>query len=75
MQKTTLNIEGMTCDHCVGSVTRTLEGFDDVSDILVSLSENTAQFAFEPEKTSLSDISKSIEEEGCVVKGAVDESS
>jgi copper ion binding protein len=41
--KTTLKIEGMSCDHCVRHVKEALEGIAGVSSASVSLKENTAQ--------------------------------
>jgi copper ion binding protein len=40
--KTTLQVEGMTCDHCVKHVTEALEEVDGVSAAAVSLKEKTA---------------------------------
>lgn len=38
----TLNIEGMTCDHCVRAVTEALEGVTGVSTADVSLEQKRA---------------------------------
>ena len=43
-QKTTLNVEGMSCGHCSGMVKRTLEEIDGVSNVSVSLDEKKAFF-------------------------------
>jgi copper chaperone CopZ len=40
--KTTLKIEGMSCEHCVRHVTGALEGIPGVKKVLVSLKEATA---------------------------------
>jgi copper chaperone CopZ len=40
--KTTLKIEGMSCEHCVRHVTGALEGLPGVKKALVSLKEGTA---------------------------------
>ncbi len=68
MVKTTLNIEGMTCDHCVGSVTKILENFSGITEVTVSLAENTATVSYDENKTSLSEMSKAIEDDGFTVK-------
>ncbi|GHV88201.1 mercuric reductase [Spirochaetia bacterium] len=41
--KTTLKIEGMSCEHCVHHVTEALKGVAGVSAATVSLKENSAQ--------------------------------
>jgi copper ion binding protein len=41
--KTTLKIEGMSCDHCVRHVKEALEGIAGVASASVSLTENAAQ--------------------------------
>jgi copper ion binding protein len=40
--KTTLKIEGMSCDHCVKHVTGALKGITGVSSAEVSLTEKSA---------------------------------
>ncbi|GHV69741.1 mercuric reductase [Spirochaetia bacterium] len=40
--KTTLKIEGMSCDHCVKHVTGALEGISGVKSAKVSLKEKSA---------------------------------
>jgi copper ion binding protein len=41
--KTTLKIEGMSCDHCVKHVTQALEGISGVSSAKVSLKNKNAE--------------------------------
>jgi copper chaperone CopZ len=40
--KTKLNIEGMSCEHCVKHVTQALEGVAGVKSALVNLKEKSA---------------------------------
>lgn len=68
MLKTILNIEGMTCDHCVSSVTKILENFSGVTEVTVSLAENTATVSYDELKTTPSELSKAIENDGYTVK-------
>ncbi len=44
LQKITLNVEGMSCGHCSGTVKKTLEQIDGVSNVEVSLDEKKAFF-------------------------------
>jgi copper ion binding protein len=41
--KTTLKIEGMSCDHCVKHVTQALEGIRGVTSAKVSLRDKSAE--------------------------------
>jgi copper chaperone CopZ len=41
--KTTLKIDGMSCDHCVKHVTQALKGVKGVKSAKVSLKDNNAQ--------------------------------
>jgi copper ion binding protein len=41
--KTTLKIEGMSCDHCVKHVTEALEGIQGVASAKVSLKNKNAE--------------------------------
>ncbi len=44
-QKTTLNVDNMSCGHCSGMVQKTLEGIQGLSDISVDLEGKKASFA------------------------------
>ncbi|HEY8910841.1 MAG TPA: heavy metal translocating P-type ATPase [Desulfosporosinus sp.] len=57
-------VYGMSCQHCVNDVTKILEKFPSVQNVKVSLEESKATFDWEPDKVSLSDIRKEIEESG-----------
>jgi len=43
MKKIHLNVEGMSCEHCVKHVTEALEGVPDVKKAKVSLKKNSAE--------------------------------
>ncbi len=68
MATSTIDIEGMTCDHCVGSITKILEVFDGVSEVSVMLAENNAQVTYDENKVTLLQMTKAIEEDGYTVK-------
>lgn len=40
--KTTVNVTGMTCEHCVASVTEELEELPEVTEVSVDLKEDAA---------------------------------
>ncbi len=47
--KKILSIEGMTCGHCVGRVTKALSGLDGVSEVDVQLDEKRALISLDKE--------------------------
>lgn len=52
-QTLTLPISGMTCDHCVGTVRRALEGVPGVDSAKVDLAANQAEVVFEGDESLL----------------------
>ncbi len=59
-----IGIEGMSCMHCVGRVTRFLEGTEGVSGVLVSLGEKNAVFTCDSSRVNVADLIKGINEFG-----------
>jgi len=57
--KTTVNIDGMTCQSCVNSVEKKLGQIDGVTKYDVSLEKNEAVIEYDPKKVN----EKKIEEE------------
>ncbi len=57
-----LKIEGMTCDHCVRSVTNAVKDVAGVAEARVSLETNSA--VVEGEQIDVARIIEAIEEEG-----------
>ena len=41
---TTIKVKGMSCQHCVASVTKALSDIDEVTDVQVSLEKGEATF-------------------------------
>jgi len=68
MEKAVLNIEGLSCGHCVKAVTEAISVLTGVSDVLVDLKDGTATFNYDPAKTPLEIIKTAITEEGFTVK-------
>ncbi len=60
----TLNVEGMSCDHCKMAVSRAVGSIDGVSAVEVSLESNTASFDFDEARVSLDSIIAAIEDQG-----------
>ena len=57
-------IEGMTCNSCVGRITRTLRKLDGVETATVDLGTDSATVTFDPARISLATIAEAIERAG-----------
>ncbi len=64
MEKKVLNVEGMSCSHCVNAVTKALTALDGISSVDVSLENKTVAVDYDADKVSLDAIREAIEEEG-----------
>jgi copper chaperone len=64
MDNITLNVSGMSCEHCVKAVNNALSGLSGVKDIRVSLKDGKVSFIHDPAKTPLDAIKAAIIEEG-----------
>ena len=64
MEKKTLQVKGMSCEHCVQAVKRALGGITGVADIAVSLKEGTVSFTHDPALAPVDVIKAAIEDEG-----------
>ena len=64
MAKTVLNVEGMSCEHCVSAVKSAIESVPGVKDVVVDLEKKTAVFDFDPDLGSLEKIKAEIEDQG-----------
>ena len=62
MERITVKIDGMTCGHCVGSVTKALESLHGVNVERVGIGE--ASVAYDPAATSADQIRQAVEDEG-----------
>ena len=56
------NVTGMTCDHCVRSVTNAIQEIDGVSDVQVSLDEKLARVT--GETIDVNKVIEAVKEEG-----------
>lgn len=67
MQQTALsvlNIQGMTCGHCVRNVETTLNGINGVKSVQVDLKGANAAVQFEPNQTTVQAMIDALEEAG-----------
>jgi copper chaperone len=64
MKQTILNVEGMSCNHCVKAVTDALTALEGVSGVDVDLAGKKVTVDYEEDKVSLESMRDAIEEEG-----------
>ncbi|HWQ79857.1 MAG TPA: copper chaperone CopZ [Anaerovoracaceae bacterium] len=64
MNNVVLNVEGMSCSHCVKAVTSAVTALEGVSGVDVSLEEKTVTVDYDADQVSLESIKEAIEEEG-----------
>jgi copper chaperone len=64
MAKKTLNIKGMTCDHCKSAVTGALNKLEGVSNTEINLSEGIADVTYDDSKVSVDQMKEAVEDQG-----------
>lgn len=71
METTTLNISGMTCGHCVASVTEELKAINGVYDVQVDLNAGGISTAIVTSSRSLApaELGEAVAEAGYLVVG------
>ncbi|NLB51389.1 MAG: copper chaperone CopZ [Syntrophomonadaceae bacterium] len=60
----TLNVEGMSCMHCVNAVKKSVESLPGISKVDVDLNGKKVQVEFDPEKVDLEKIKEMVEDAG-----------
>jgi len=63
---TTIKVQGMSCNHCVAAVSKTLSNIEGISDVKVDLAKGEATFD-RTESVSMEEIKRQIELEGYTV--------
>ncbi|KYG34359.1 copper chaperone CopZ [Alkalihalobacillus trypoxylicola] len=66
--KEVIKVEGMSCGHCVKAIEENVGELKGVSAVTVDLSSGKVEIQFNADQVSLSDIEKTIEEQGYEVK-------
>lgn len=64
LQTVKLNVEGMSCNHCVNAIMQAVGTMDGVNQVVVSLEEKTVTAEFDPGKTSEQQIKDAITDQG-----------
>lgn len=64
MSNITLNVQGMSCGHCVKAVETAVGGLQGIQEVAVSLDEAKVNVAFDEAQVSVEQIKEAIEEQG-----------
>lgn len=64
MQSVTLNVQGMSCGHCVKAVEGSVGKLEGVNQVNVKLDEALVEVAFNESQVSLDKIKETIEDQG-----------
>lgn len=64
MTKTTINVDGMACEHCVNAITKAVGGLTGVSDVKVDLEAKTVTIDHDLLEVSVEKIKEEIEDQG-----------
>lgn len=68
MEKVTLNVEGMSCGHCVKSVEGSVRKLPGVSNVKVSLENGTVDVEYNAAELGVDKIKEAIDDQGYDVK-------
>lgn len=68
MEKVTLQVEGMSCGHCVKAVEGSVGKLDGVSSVKVDLENKSVDVEFNADVVTLDSIKETIDDQGYDVK-------
>ncbi|MET4563310.1 copper chaperone [Lysinibacillus parviboronicapiens] len=68
MQNVTLNVQGMSCGHCVNSVEKSVGTLAGVEQVKVNLAEGLVDVSFNETQVTLEQIKEAIDDQGYEVK-------
>ncbi|WP_221568346.1 copper chaperone CopZ [Alkalihalobacillus sp. TS-13] len=64
MEKTTLNVQGMSCGHCIQSIEGSVGELTGVTAVNVNLDSGTVRVEFNPNEVPLDKIKETIDDQG-----------
>jgi copper chaperone len=64
MEKKTLKVEGMSCEHCVKAVNSAVSGLAGLAGVSVDLKSGTVSFSYDPAQTPLETVTAAIVDAG-----------
>lgn len=68
MEKLTLNVEGMSCGHCVKAVENSVGKLQGVTEVKVNLENSTVDVAYDASEVTINAIKETIDDQGYEVK-------
>ncbi|WP_394237562.1 copper chaperone CopZ [Niallia oryzisoli] len=68
MEKVTLNVEGMSCGHCVKAVEGSVGALNGVSSVKVDLTNKKVDIEYNNDEVTLETIKETIDDQGYEVK-------
>lgn len=63
-EKTTLNVTGMSCGHCVKAVEESVGKLSGINNVKVDLESNSVEISFDSNQVNLQQITDTIEDQG-----------
>ena len=64
MTNKTLNVQGMSCGHCISSIEGSVGELNGVESVKVHLQDGKVDITFDGDKVDLKDIKEAIEDKG-----------
>lgn len=64
MKKVTLNVQGMSCNHCVKTIEESVGKLKGVPEVKVHLKNGTVDVQYFPNEVKIESIKETIEEQG-----------
>ncbi|MDR3304637.1 MAG: copper chaperone CopZ [Clostridiales Family XIII bacterium] len=64
MEKTVLNVDGMSCEHCVNAVTKAVTALPGIGSVAVDLDAKTVAVEYDPAVVTPDQIGTEIEDQG-----------
>ena len=64
MEQASIQVEGMSCEHCVQAITKALRALPGVADVAVDLEGKIVTVAYDSAVASLDKMEEEIEEQG-----------
>ncbi|MDR4937978.1 copper chaperone CopZ [Rossellomorea marisflavi] len=64
MEQITLNVQGMSCNHCVNAIEKNVGGLDGVKKVNVSLADAKVEVEFDNAVVGLDEIKETIDDQG-----------
>lgn len=71
MEKVSIKVKGMSCDHCVKTIEENVGTLNGVERLLVDLEEENVVIEFNEESVSLNQLKEAIEEQGYEVESKI----